>query len=65
MTMIKKQRHIKEWSNETLEFVIRQCHDTYHGATTDKAATLDLIIECASELKKRVLETKHIAKVEM
>jgi hypothetical protein len=54
-TMIKKKSHIKEWSNETLEFIMRQYYDVYHSATTDKVATLELLIECASELKKRVI----------
>ena len=53
--MIKKKSHIKEWSNETLEFVMRQHYDVYHRATADKIATLELLIECAGELKKRVL----------
>lgn len=53
--MVKKKSYIKEWSNETLEFVMRQYYDVYHSATTNKVATLDWIIECASELKERVL----------
>lgn len=53
--MIKSKSHIKEWSNETLEFAMRQYYDVYHSAITDKVVALDLLIECASELKKRVL----------